>query len=76
MTAHGHAIRSHEILPLHGLREAGKEGAERQSPRDKTFILLAALAAILGMGLIVYGSYEALQTIKMLNLPVYWPVAF
>ncbi len=76
MTAHGHAIRSHEVLPVHGLREAGKDGAERQSLWDKTFIFLAALAAILGVGMTVYGLHEALQTIEMIHLPVYWPVAF
>ena len=76
MTAHGRAIRSNEILPVHGLGEAGKDGAERQSLWDKTSIFLAALVAILGVGLIVYGFHEALQTLKMINLPVYWPVAF
>jgi len=76
MTAHGDIIRSHEVFPVHGIREEGKDGAKTRSLGDKTFIFLAVLAAILGVGLVVYGFHEALQTLKMSNLPVYWPVAF
>jgi len=80
MTAHGDIIRSHEVFPVHGLREAERDGAEGQSLREKAFILLAALAVILGVGLIVYGFHEALETLQMGNLPPYssprWPLAF
>ena len=31
MTAHGDIIRSHEVFPVHGLREATKDGAETKS---------------------------------------------
>lgn len=73
MTAHGDIIRGHEVFPVHGLREAGQDGAERQALRDKAFFFLAALAAILGVGLIVYGFHEALQTLETIKLPPYWP---
>jgi hypothetical protein len=53
-----------------------QDGAERQSLWDKTFIFLAALAAILGVGMIVYGFHEVLQTLEMIHLPVYWPMTF
>jgi hypothetical protein len=80
MTARGDIIRSHEVFPVHGLREAEKGGAERQPLRDKAFILLVALAVILGVGLIVYGFHEALETMEMGNLPPYasprWPLTF
>lgn len=74
MTARGEVIRGHGVLPSHGLWETAKEWAERQSPRDMTFIFLVTLTALLGVGLIVYGFCDAFQSLRMANLPEYWSV--
>ncbi len=74
MRAHGEALRGHGVLPFHGLWETAKEWAERQSPRDVTFLFVVTLTAILGVGLIVYGFWDAFQTLEMSNLPEYWSV--
>ena len=74
MTARGEVIGGHGVLPFHGLWATAKEWAERQSPRDMTFIFVVTLTAILGVGLTVYGFWDALQTLRMTNLPEYWSV--
>jgi hypothetical protein len=74
MTARGDVIRGQGVLPLHGVWDSAREWAERQSARDKTFIFLVTLVTILGVGLVVYGFYDALQTLRMANLPDYWSV--
>ena len=74
MTAHGHAIEGHKIPPFPGLWETVEEWANRYTPREKTFIFVLTLTTLLGVGLVVYGFHEALQTLKTTNLPEYWTV--
>jgi hypothetical protein len=74
MTAHGDVIRGHEVLPFYGLWQKAKEWSGSQSARDKTFLFVAALTAVLGLGLLIYGFHHAMHTLDMANLPQYWSV--
>ncbi len=72
MRAHGDTIQGHEIVPFQGLWETVAEWANSQTPREKTFVFVVTLAALLGVGLLVYGFHEALQALDTANLPKYW----
>jgi|GEM_PF-3239762 len=74
MRAHGDTLQGHEVVPFQGLWETVAEWTNRKTPREQTFIFVATLTALLGVGLLIYGFHEALQAIETNHLPAYWSI--
>lgn len=74
MRTHGDTIQSHEVVPFQGLWETVAEWANSQTPREIAFISVVTLTALLGVGLLIYGFHEVLQTLETTHLPEYWSI--